>query len=65
MTNVRMCTIAQEQMKIWGPANSDSGYTSLFANAIWVENFFFFSSHSLKMIVYFQFLLVENCPYNH
>ena len=64
MTNVRMCTIAQVQMKIWGPANSDSGYTSLFANAI-MENFFFSWSHSLKIIVYFQFLLVENCPYNH
>ena len=43
MTNVRMCTIAQVQMKIWGPANSDSGYTSLFANAI-MENFFFLIS---------------------
>ena len=30
---------------------------------LYMENFFFLIS--LKIIVYFQFLLVENCPYNH
>ena len=40
---VRMCTIAQVQMKIWVPANSDSCYTSLFANAIYGEIFFLIS----------------------
>ena len=61
---VRMCTIAQVQMKIWDPANSDSGYTSLFANAIYGKPFFLISFPQ-DSVVYFQFLLVENCPYNH
>ena len=40
---VRMCTIAQVQMKIWDPAKSDSGYTSLFVNALYGKLFFLIS----------------------